>query len=245
MDPRPTAVPARQGRWRLVLDIIATVAILLTCILLLRPALSQQRQKNGADRQSVPREPVSLEGAATLGARTAKVAIIEYSDFACPFSARFARDTLPMLRRTYIDTGKVLLAFRHLPLEKIHPTAMRAAEAAECAGNDGRFWAMHDHIFENPAQLDTGTLKAYLGMLGSNIERFGACMDSGLATAKIRKDAAGGAVLGLKGTPEFLVGTVWEDEAVKIVSRISGGAPYSTFSKLLDDLLAREEESAR
>ena len=137
-----------------------------------------------------------------------------------------------------VDTGKVLLAFRHLPLEKIHPAAMRAAEAVECAGNEGRFWEMRRHVFENPARLDTGDLSLHAGMLGLDAARFRACVDGGLAAAEIRKDAAGAAVLRVTGTPTFLLGTLGKSGSVQVMSRISGAPPYSTFSKMLDILLA-------
>lgn len=233
---------AGYARWRLMLDTIATLAMLFTCVLILRPALFPRTAKLTRDSKWGLFEPVSLEGAATLGVRSARLGIVEYSDFTCPSSARFARDTLPELRRSHIDTGKVLFAFRHLPLQKIHPTAIRAAEAVECAGAQGHFWEMHDRIFENPADLLAETLTLRLGKPGFNAARFEACVNGGWARARIRRDAAEAARLGVTATPTFLVGTVEKGKAVKVTGQISGAAPHSTFARLLDELISRGAE---
>lgn len=131
---------------------------------------------------------MSLDGAATKGDRKAKVALIEYSDFQCPFCGRFARETLPQLDEKYVRPGKVLVAFRHLPLP-IHALAQRAAEAAECAGQQNKFWLMHDFLFRDSGQLAESKLTSSAAGLGLNDGQFKACLE-GRTAAKARADAA-------------------------------------------------------
>lgn len=238
VDSDATVRTRRHDRWRLTMDAVATAAMVATCILLLRPALSPPRQQGLGARaapQGIPDQPVSLEGAATIGETTARVAIIQYTDFTCPFSAKFARETLPALRRGYIETGKVLLALRHLPLERIHPRAMRAAETVECAGMEGRFWQMHDYIFETPGSWAESAAR----VAGVDAARFGTCLDKGLTTVKIRRDVEGAGALRVTGTSTFLLGTIGKDGAVEVKGRISGAPPFATFAAAVEELLRR------
>ena len=97
----------------------------------------------------LPKDPVDLAGAILAGNPSAHVAMIEFSDFECAFCGRFTRDTEPTLWHEYVDSGQLLVAFRHLVLEERHPHALRAAEAGECANRQGQFWPMHDVLFHN------------------------------------------------------------------------------------------------
>src|SRR5262245_2735820 len=101
---------------------------------------------------------VSIAQANSKGNREARVALIEYQDFQCPYCAAAFRDLLPVVERDYIAPGRVLLVFKHLPLRSIHPAALPAAQAAECAGAQGRFWPMHDRLFQVSPALDRKTL---------------------------------------------------------------------------------------
>lgn len=184
----------------------------------------------------LPAEPISLEGAAVKGRREARVAIVEYSDFRCPFCARFALDTLPQIDKTYIATGKVLMAFRHLPLEAIHPFAVGAGASAECAGQQGRFWDMHDRLFQNPRQLDPITLRGHAQALSLNVAAYDGCLAG--AAAKVRADGAGAAAVGVSGTPGFLLGSVEPDGRVKVTRRMSGASSFGVFQAAIDGLLA-------
>ena len=105
-----------------------------------------------------PKDPLPLEGAAIRGNRSATVAIVEYSDFKCPACGQFATGTLPAIERRYVDTGKVLLAFRQYPMDR-RPLAQKAAEAAICAGDQGKFWEMHDQLFAHQGRLEETSLR--------------------------------------------------------------------------------------
>src|SRR5215510_15815847 len=149
----------RWGGWTSVrswLDAVATLAFIVTCAVVTWATLTpRMRPVTGAaaEPRAVPPAPVplptkaiSLNGATLQGDPKAKVALIVYSDFQCPFCARFGKDSLPGIQARYVKTGRVLVAFRQFPLN-IHAFARKAAEASLCAGKQGRFWEMHDQLF--------------------------------------------------------------------------------------------------
>jgi protein-disulfide isomerase len=227
-------------RWRLVLDTAASVAMIVASVAVVW-ALVRRSPGNPAPgarpQPPLPSQPVSLVGAALKGDVTAPVAVIEYSEFQCPYCGKFARDTLPALVRTYVSGGKVLLAFRHLPLEKMHPAAMQAAQAAECAGELGKFWEMHDLLFQNSARLDVAMFPSLAQAIGLDGEAFADCMGKDLATTKVRQDIGAAEALQVMGTPTFLIGTLQPDRRVKVVRRIQGAQPLSAFSDVTEPLL--------
>jgi protein-disulfide isomerase len=188
---------------------------------------------------AVPKEPVSIDGATLKGSNVAPVVVIEYSEFQCPYCGRFALDTLPSLDRSYIATGKVQLAFRHLPLEKIHPFALSAAMTAECAGNQGRFWEMHDLLFRDQRSLGPSSFFPLAKSLGLDAERFRGCLESDETVAqKVRNEAENARALRVTGTPTFFVGRRLGDGKVQVTQRLSGALPPDRFSAVFDQLLA-------
>ncbi len=170
---------------------------------------------------------VSIGDAYVKGDKKAKVEIIEFSDFECPFCARFYTQTLAQLEKEYIDTGKAKLAFKHLPLP-FHPNAQKASEATECAGEVGgndAFWDMHDAIFENQATgIGISDLKRMAGDLGLDQGEFDSCLDNGDMADKVKAHAAEAAKLGASGTPTFFI------NGVKVV----GAQPFSVFKATID-----------
>ena len=168
----------------------------------------------------------------------APLVIVEFSDFQCPFCGRFYEQTLPLLERDYIDTGKARLVYRDMPLESIHPQAPAAHIAAECAGDQGMFWEYHDLLFDRqgewsrlqPAALE-GALAGYAGELGLD-STFAECVRSPEAAREMQLDLAQALGMGLTGTPTFLIGGNGHDFVA-----ISGAQPYSTFASILDGML--------
>ena len=106
-----------------------------------------QQPQQAAQPPAFKEAVLSVEGAQFLGQKNATVTVVEFSDYQCPFCARHVQQTLPLLRKEYVDTGKVKYVFRDHPLESIHPAAFKAAEAARCGGEQGKFWEMHDKLF--------------------------------------------------------------------------------------------------
>jgi protein-disulfide isomerase len=123
----------------------------------------------------------------------------------------------------YVKAGKVQVVFRHLPLDRIHPLAHKAAEAAECAGQQGRFWEMHDLLFRGRDKLDPPSLRVHAATVGLDMSRFVQCLDNGEMAARVRRDADEARKLQISGTPTFLLGTLAPGDRAKVVRRLSGG----------------------
>lgn len=185
---------------------------------------------------------ISIADAFVKGGPGAGVVVVEFSDFQCPFCARHARQTLPQIEREYVATGKVLYAMRHLPLEAIHPDAFRAAAAAECAGDQGKFWPMHERLFGNQQALSVADISRYAGESGLDAGAFQKCLDGDTHGAKIRRDLAEAQAAGVTGTPTFFLGFAQPGGKVKVVRRIQGAHPFTVFKGAIDGLLA---EAAR
>ena len=132
---------------------------------------------------------VSTAGAPSLGERTAKVTIIEFSDYQCPFCGRYATQTMPLLLDEYVKTGKVRYIFRNFPLEQLHPSAEKAAEAGACAGDQGKFWEAHDRFFKNQQGLDAKQVLGHAAALGLDVATFQQCLDTGKYASVVKADA--------------------------------------------------------
>ncbi len=168
--------------------------------------------------------PFGNLGDRVLGADNTTVTIVEFSDFQCPFCGQFARETEPQLIADYIDTGKVKLLYKHFPLSQIHQFAQKAAEASECAGDQGKFWEYHDTLFQNQNALTRNDLKRYASDLGLNTTAFGACVDSGAMEGIVKQNYNEGVRKGVGSTPTFYVNNV----------KITGAQPFSTFKTAID-----------
>ena len=152
-----------------------------------------------------------------------QVILIEFADFECPFCGRFYTETLPAIEDEYINKGLVKFEVRHYPLS-FHPNAQKAAESAECAREQGKFWEMHDLLFEQGVQGGVTAFKQYAQQLGLDTGKFDTCLDSGAMVAEVQKDIAEANVLGIQGTPGFLVNS----------KLISGAQPFSVFKQVID-----------
>lgn len=204
---------------------------------------------------------LSGEGVATLGQNDAPITIVEFSDFQCPFCRNFWQDTLPSIKKDYIDTGKARIVYRNFPLS-FHPGAKPAAEAADCAGEQGKFWGMHDKIFAEQTKLGQGTvnftsddLKKWATAIGLDKTKFNACLDSEKYASEVEKDLAEGTADGVSGTPSFFVAAklplkldvdylnqrLAAGEMVIYFDNgafIEGAQPSSVFKGVIDKLLA-------
>ena len=236
---------SRMRRLRDLLEVVATSAVIVLCgtvvwALAVRPPASGPRLPPPGTRvrtsPPLPAEPVALRGV-SQGSTAAKLALIVYSEFKCPFCGVFARDTMPALTEKYISTGKVQLMFRHFPLDGLHPFARRAAQAAECASQQGRFTPLHDAMFASQASLDGPALDAHIVRLGLRNSEFDACM-TGPAAKRIDEDIQAGRALGVNGTPTSFIGVAQPDSRFKLVQRISGARPLKDFEAALDKWLA-------
>ena len=202
--------------------------------------LRQFFERMNAGREAPFKEtPVSIDGAPVFGKADAKVTIVEFSDYQCPFCARYANDTFPQIEREYIDTGRVKYVFRDFPIEAAHPQAFKAHEAVYCAGEQGKRREMHKRIFANQRAMSVSDLSAHAAALGLDKSRFDKCLGADGYAAKIRGGLSAGEQAGVRGTPTFFVGlTEPNSGTLKAVRRIVGAQPYGAFKAAIDDLLA-------
>lgn len=162
------------------------------------------------------------------GNKDAKVTIVEFSDFECPFCSRYSTETFPQIDKTYIQTGKVRYVFHNFPLP-MHANAQKAAEAAECAGAQGKFWEAHDKLFANQENLTLADLKQYAASLGLKTADFNTCLDSGKFKDDVAADLSLGQSVGVSGTPAFFING----------KLISGAMPFENFKQAIEAELAK------
>jgi protein-disulfide isomerase len=164
----------------------------------------------------------------TLGSAVARAAIIEFSDFQCPFCAEFVNKTLPLLKDRYVATGLLRVSFRHLPLP-VHDRATAAAETAACAATHGAFWQIHDALFASPAHLDDAGLRQYAALAGVSSAELKQCQNIG--AARVRADLDLAKSLGVTGTPVFFVGRIVGTDSLEATAVIVGARPFDQFDR--------------
>jgi len=149
---------------------------------------------------------------------------------------------LPKLEKEYIETGKLKYVARDFPLESIHKFARKAAEAAWCANEQGKIWAMHERLFANQQQLQPEALGQHAQAIGLDGPAFQACLDSGKYTTTINASLKEGQNAGVRGTPGFLLGYTEADGGeVRAVKFLNGALPFDTFKQNIDQLLATKK----
>ena len=170
-----------------------------------------------------PRIAVESAGAPSRGPADAPVTIVEFSEFQCPFCRR----VVPTLREVEARyRGRVRFVFRHFPLDR-HKDAPKAAEAVECARDQGRFWEMHDFLFDHAEKLSVADLKGHARAVGLDGAAFDACLDSGREEGRWRRDLADAQSYGASGTPMFFING----------RLLVGAQPYAAFARVIDEEL--------
>ncbi len=186
-----------------------------------------------APTPSAPSQPVGepdINGEPTLGDANAPVTIVEYSDYECPFCARFYSQTLGQLKKEYIDTGKVKLVYKDFPLD-FHQNAKPAAIAANCVHKElgnVKYFEYHDMIFENQQSLNTQNLKKWALELGVSENAYDTCINDPQMAAEVEEDTREGSSFGVSGTPSFLING----------ELIVGAVPYSQIKATIDSKLS-------
>lgn len=201
---------------------------------------------------------VTTSNAATIGSSDALVTIVEFSDFQCPYCARAAvgpQAALPQIEEKYIKTGKAKLIFRNFPLP-FHENAQKAAEAGQCAAEQGKFWEMHEKLFANQNALAIENLKKYASELKLDTAKFNSCLDIGKYAQAVQNDLADGTSYGVGGTPSFFIakGNILVDpefiqtkaQANEYIIKVPDGAtmiigaqPFSEFEKVIEEELKK------
>lgn len=208
------------------------------------PVPDESQQQQGQGQQQIPfwataegwipdpeRPGFNMAGDEYRGNTDAKVTVIEFSDFQCPFCKQHAEETQPALDKEFVDTGKVMWVFKHFPLS-IHPQAPAGGAAAECAADQGKFWEMHDALFKNQDTWTVSDPNPALADLakgiGLDVDKFTACLADSKAAERVSSDAGEGAPF-VQGTPTFIVLYNGEGQI------IPGALPLDTFKKVLQD----------
>lgn len=169
---------------------------------------------------------MTTDGYSVLGSKDASVTIIEFSDFQCPFCEKFFTQTFPQIKKNYIQTGKIKYVYRDYPLD-IHQYANKAAQAAKCGDEQGKFWEFHDKIFENQNSLNNESFSQFAKELGLNTNEFNNCLDSGRKVQNVLKDFQDGNSYGVTGTPTFFING----------KELVGAQPYEVFQQIIEEKL--------
>lgn len=220
------------------LEMATNVAVLLAAVaLVVKLGANEWPRSKPRTEVPIPSEPLDLASGQVIGDASSRVAMIMYSDFECPYCAAFAKNTLPRIRDAYVTNGSVKIVFRHLPLVQIHKFAQKAAEAADCAGAQGKFLAMHDVLFADQLRLSVDSLQSHARGLGLQEVAFQQCMD-GPAEKRVTAERLAGESLHLTGTPSFLIGRVLDDGRLRVSKVMFGAQTLDDFKAVLDPLVA-------
>ncbi len=184
-------------------------------------------------RQHIPSQELVWEAiqkdAPALGSADAPVTIVEFSDFQCPFCARWHQEVWPQISETY--QGKVRLVYRDFTLVQAHPYAQDAAIAARCAGEQDRYWEYHDLLFQGEMEFSPLTFETYSSRLELDQDTFEACLQNPELLKQVQGDLSLGEMIGIDGTPTFFVNGY----------RITGAQPFEEFQKVIDSILSGQD----
>lgn len=207
----------------------------------LQTLMQQARGQGAAQEPEIPGligASVPTAGEPVLGSGSAKVTIMEVSDYQCPFCKRQTLETFPQIDAEYIRSGKVQYLFVDYPIAQLHPTAARSHEAANCAAEQGKYWEMHRSLFASPVAKDDASLTAQAKSAGVDTARLQACLASGKFTASVQASVRRMEGLGIAGTPMVLIGlTPAPGQPMKIVKFVYGAQPFAAFKSAIDSLL--------
>jgi protein-disulfide isomerase len=170
-----------------------------------------------------------------LGSPAATVAVVEFSDFECPYCGRFQQDTFAQIKKAYIDTGKIQYVPRDFPIV-MHERARGAAIAAHCAARQDAYWKMHNALFAQQQRLGPELYKELAASLQLDTTAFASCLNDQTAAAEVDKDLTYGQSVGVRGTPTFFVGRIDKGQVVD-AKAISGAKPFTVFAQAIDALL--------
>jgi len=202
--------------------------------------LLEKQAKQAPAPQAVAEQPtraaVSLEGANSMGSKDAPLTMVEFTDYQCPFCQRFHLTTFNDIKKSYIDTGKVRFYSRDLPLD-FHANALRAAQAARCAGDQGQFWQMRDVMGINADKLEMDNLLQFAQDLKLDVAAFRGCVESEKYKSAVQKDVADAMRIGANGTPAFVIGKSAPNGVEGEL--VIGAMPYTVFDQKLKDLAGK------
>jgi protein-disulfide isomerase len=234
---------AFQRMWQL-LDRMATVAMLIASFVVIwtvhaSRAASPSRDTARTIAQDVDAQIAAdvVSNAAIEGSPNAKIVLVEFSDYHCPYCGRHANTVEDELRKDFVSTGRVRHVFFNFPLETIHPQAAKVAEGAECARKQGKFWEMHDRLFVHQQNLTIETVHGLVRTMDLDQPQFLECFDNGRTMTRIQADLKIGRGLNVNSTPTFFIGIALPDGSVKLQKRFTGSVSFAIFEQILEDVI--------
>lgn len=198
----------------------------------IRQLLEKQAEKGAPAGPSHTK--LNLEGFQMLGSKDAPITVVEFTDYQCPFCRQFHTTVYGDLKKNFIDTGKVRFYSRDLPLDSIHPDAVRAAQAARCAADQGQYWKLRDTMGANPGKLDLESLLADAAELKMNVDVFRTCVQSQKYKEAVQTDVLEAMKIGAEATPTFVIGRSTPEGVDGEL--LVGAQPYTEFVKVFSKL---------
>jgi len=180
---------------------------------------------------------LSLKNIEIYKSDNSEFAIVEFSDFQCPYCARHDKQVFPELKKKYIDTGKLQYMARDYPLG-FHKQATAAAMAAHCAGDQDQYWSMRHKLFAG-GSLNTGRFKKDALALDLDMDDFNECMQTSKYAQRVQNDLAYGDKAGVDGTPRFYIGRIQDDQLIDVIP-LSGAQPFSAFERVIKQVMNKK-----
>ncbi len=199
----------------------------------IRQLLEKQGKAPAPQVEQISRAKLSLEGFAMMGSKEAPITMVEFTDYQCPFCQRFHLSTFGDLKKNYIDTGKVRFYSRDMPLD-FHPNALRAAQAARCAAEQGQFWSLRSVMGANPDKLDLDHILGFATELKMDAAKLRTCVESEKYKDSVQTDVMEAMKIGATGTPTFVIGKSTPDGVDGEL--MVGALPYPMFDAKLKEL---------
>ena len=206
----------------------------------IRQLLERQQPPQRAAAPAQPPAPervkVNIKDAYAMGKADAPVTMVAFVDYECPFCKRFDTQTLPGLKKKYIDAGKLRYVIRDLPLE-FHKRALKASEATYCAAEQGKYWEMREKLISHSDRLDPESLVEHGKAIGVSMDPFRQCMDGGKYADGLKKGLDTARVLGISGTPTFVIGRTARGDVLEGV-KVVGAQPAANFEREIEGQLS-------
>lgn len=237
--PTTSSTSAPNGpNWALLAFVAAVGALIVSGLTWYRTDLAIARLRSEQTLQSSP--TIDLAGVPVLGADSAVVTLVEFSDYECPFCLRHFRQTTPRILEDYVKTGKIRYAFRDWPVDQLHPQSIRAHEAAHCALEQNRYWEMHQRLFAPAGSHSPEQLLGLAREIGLDMSAFNSCIESRRSEAGIRATGDIASQFGASGTPAFFIGIRQAgSDKISVTQGLAGAQDFSVFAKAIDTALAQ------
>jgi len=238
-----TQIMVSLKRFTAVADVATTILVAIAALVFLWTQV-ESRWLNGSRRAQPQNVHETIAADKIRHAKgTAVTALIEFTDYECPFCGVHARTTAPQIEKDLVDTGIVRYALVNFPLERIHGRARKAGEAVECAARYGRYWEMHRRLFENQRAFGDEALAEAGASVGIEAQTFKRCLD-GEMRDRITDDVAEGLRLRVSATPTFFVGIVQTDGSIQLRKRVSGTVSFDDLRQMIDAVRAMTHPSS-